>query len=154
MSEQRKRALEAKLTVKQREAALLCVERELAEDTESRMQVADIAEQIGYSRKELWKWRTQNKAFIEYVNLLCDDFLESKRVIVYRNLMKLIDPKGENAMPSVKGIDLYLRRHGLLTDKQVVETRGAGSSESTEDIAKSSEELDKCIKEADALSRG
>jgi len=147
LSEQRKRALEAKLTVKQREAALLCVERELAEDTDSRMTIAEIAERVGYSRKELWKWRTQNKAFIEYVNLLCDDFLESKRVVVYRNLMKLIDPKGENAMPSVKGIDLYLRRHGLLTDKQVVETREVGSSRSTDDIAKDIEELDELLAE-------
>lgn len=150
MSEQRKRALEAKLTAKQREAALLCVERELA-DTDSRMTFDEIAKTIGYSRKELYKWRTQNRAFIEYVNLLCDDFLDSKRAVVYRNLMKLIDPKGENAMPSVKGIDLYLRRHGLLTDKQVVETREVGSSRSTEDIAKDIEELDVLLGESTAI---
>lgn len=147
MSQTKKKALEAKLTAKQREAALLCVEREFAEDTESRMTFEEIADRIGYSSKELRKWRTQNKTFIEYVNLMCDDFLESKRAIVYRNLMKLIDPKGDNSMPSVKGIDLYLRRHGLLTDKTVVETKDIGSSRSTEDIAKDIEELDELLAE-------
>jgi hypothetical protein len=146
MSTARQKALEAKLTVKQREAALLCVERELAEDTESRLTYDEIADRIGYSRKELWKWRTQNKAFIEYVNLLCDDFLESKRAIVYRQLMKLI----EGSQPSVKGIDLYLRRHGLLTERQVVETKDGGSSRSNEDIAKDLEELDDLLTGDDA----
>lgn len=152
MSEQRKRALEAKLSVKQREAALLCVERELAEHTESRITYAEIADRVGYSRKELHKWRNQNRTFIDYVNLLCDDYLESKRAIVYRNLMKLIDPKGENMMPSVKGMDLYFRRHGLLTDKQVVETKASDSSRSTKDIAKDIEELDELLEDVGSSS--
>lgn len=138
MSDKRKRALEAKLTVKQREAALLCVERELAEDTETRLTYEDIAGRIGYSRMELYKWRTQNTSFIEYVNLLCDDFLTSKRAVVYRQLLKLI----EGPQPSVKGIDLYLRRHGLLTDKTVVETKDSGGSRSDADIEAELEELD------------
>lgn len=152
MSEQRKRALEAKLSVKQWEAALLCVERELAEHTELRITYAEIADRIGYSRKELHKWRNQNRTFIDYVNLLCDDYLEAKRAVVYRNLMKLIDPKAENAMPSVKGMDLYMRRYGLLTDRQVVETKDTDPSRSTKDITKDIEELDELLKEADSSS--
>lgn len=138
MSEARKKALEAKLSVKQREAALLCVERELAEDTETRITFDEIADIIGYSRKELWKWRSQNKTFIEYVNLLCDDFLRSKQARVYNRLMKLIDSE----QPSVKGIDLYFRRFGMLTDKQVVETKEHGGSRDNDDIAKELEDLD------------
>lgn len=140
MSEARKKALEARLEPRQREAALLCVERELS-DEKDRKSFDEIAAEVGVSRISLYKWRTQNKAFIDYVNLLCDDFLESKRAIVYRQLMKLI----EGAQPSVKALDLYMRRHGLLTDKQVVETKESGAARSNEDIAAELEELDEIL---------
>lgn len=137
MSNAKKRALEAKLDGRQKVAALACVEREFAE-TENRPGFDDIADEVGVSRKTLWQWRTQNKAFIEYVNLLADDFLESKRTLVYRQLMRLI----EGPQPSVKGIDLYLRRHGLLTERSVVETKEAGGSRDSADIASELAELD------------
>jgi hypothetical protein len=56
----------------------------------------------------------------------------------------------EGSQPSVKGIDLYLRRHGLLTERQVVETKDGGSSRSNEDIAKDLEELDDLLTGDDA----
>jgi len=145
--EKRKQELEAKLSGKQRQAALLCVERELAEDTPSRLTLEEIADKIGYTRKQLWQWRTQNRAFIDYVNLICDDFFDSKRVTVYRRLMGLIDPKNENVMPSVKAIDLYFRRCGLLVDRQIVENRNTADTTSTEDISADIKELDHLLEE-------
>lgn len=136
----KKSALEAKLTPKQREAALLVVERELSEVNERRT-FEDIAAELGMTREALWKWRTQNKDFIEYVNLLADEFLEAKRALVYRQLMKLI----EGPQPSVKAIDLYMRRHGLLTDKQVVETKEVGGTTNPADIERELEELDELL---------
>jgi len=136
--------LEAKLTVKQREAALLVVERELS-DINERPSFDEIADKIGTSRVTLWEWRTRNKAFIEYVNLMADDFLESKRALVYRQLMRLI----EGPQPSVKALDLYLRRHGLLTDRQLLETKDSGNNSNAADIQRELEELDELLAEDD-----
>ena len=112
-------------------------------DEVERKSFDEIAEEVGVSRQSLYKWRTQNKTFIEYTNLLADDFLESKRARVYRQLMKLID----GPQPSVKGIQLYLQRHGLLTERQLIETKDAGSSRDNEDIAKELAELDDILAE-------
>jgi Helix-turn-helix of insertion element transposase len=136
----RKKQLEAKLSIKQREAALLLVERELGDESRT---LDEIAQELGMSVRGLYKWRTQNKDFIDYVNLLADEFLESKRAVVYRQMMRLI----EGPQPSVKALDLYMRRHGLLTDKQVVETRDASAPQSNDDIAKELEELDELLAE-------
>lgn len=144
MSTAKQRALEAKLDGRKKRAALLCVEREFA-DGDDRKSFDEIAEEIGIARKTLWEWRTQDKTFIEYVNLLADDFLASKRALVYRQLMKLID----GPQPSVKGIDLYLRRHGLLTERSVVETKEVGAARSDEDIAKEIAELDDLLTEGE-----
>lgn len=140
MSESRKKALEARLDPRQRIAALLCVERELTDEVE-RKSFDEIAAEVGVSRQALYKWRTQNKTFIEYVNLLADDFLESKRARVYNRMMKLID----SDQPSVKALDLYMRRFGLLTDKSVVETKDSGPARTNEDIAQEIAELDDLI---------
>jgi hypothetical protein len=136
----RKKQLEAKLSIKQREAALLLVERELGDESRT---LDEIAKELGMSVRGLYKWRTQNKDFIDYVNLLADEFLESKRAVVYRQMMRLI----EGPQPSVKALDLYMRRHGLLTDKQVVETRDASAPQSNDEIAKELEELDELLAE-------
>lgn len=140
MTTAKKRALEARLDGRQKLAALMCVEREFSEE-ETRKGFDEIADEIGVSRKTLWEWRTQNKSFIEYVNLLADDFLDSKRTLVYRQLMKLI----EGSQPSVKALDLYLRRHGLLTERSVIETKESGSSRDTGDIAAEIAELDELL---------
>lgn len=138
----KKRRLEAELDVRKRKAALLLVENELNEEGTRRTQ-EEIASEIGISRKCLWQWKTQDSAFIDYTNMLADEFLDAKRTVVYRQLMKLI----ESSQPSVKAIDLFLRRHGLLTDKQVVETNEVAAEKSNEDIEKDIAELDKIINE-------
>lgn len=140
MSDARKKALEARLDPRQKIAALLVVEREMTDETE-RKSYDEIADEVGVSRQALYKWRTQNKTFIDYVNLLADDFLESKRARVYNRMMKLID----SDQPSVKALDLYMRRFGLLTDKSVVETKDGAGGRGNDDIAKELAELDEML---------
>lgn len=142
MSESRRKALEARLEERQKMAALLCVEREMTDEGE-RKSFEEIAEEVGVSRISLYKWRTQNKTFIEYANLITDSFLESKRARVYNRMLKLID----SDQPSVKALDLYMRRFGLLTDKSVVENVESGGGRGNDDIAKDIAELDEVLAE-------
>jgi hypothetical protein len=140
MSTQRQRKLESRLTLQQRNAALLCVERELGVPSNQKS-FAEIGAEIGVTERTWYNWRTGNKDFIAYVNLIADVFLESKRSIVYRKMMELIESK----QPSVKAMDLYLRRHGLLTDRQVVENTNSDSNKSNDDIEKEIAELDELL---------
>jgi hypothetical protein len=52
--------------------------------------------------------------------------------------MKLIG----GSQPSVKALDLYLRRFGLLTEKQITVTEEAGGSRSNADLESELAELD------------
>lgn len=144
MADKRKAALEAKLDGRQIKAALMCVEREFAAEDE-RKSFDEIADEIGVSRQSLYKWRTQNRAFIDYVNYVADDFLASERAYVYRQLMKSIG----GAQPSIKGIDLFFRRFGLITQQVAVETKEAGAAKSNDELAAEIEELDELLAETD-----
>jgi hypothetical protein len=138
-----KKELEARLSLQQRKAAFLLIENELEPDGGQTKSQDDLAEEIGCSRMTLYRWRTQNKTFIEYMNLLADDLLSSYRGRVYRRLMQSID----TSQPSIKAIDIYMKRHGLLTDKTVVET--TEYSRTNEDLAKEMDELDKILEDID-----
>lgn len=144
MSDKKKAALEARLDGRQMKAALLCVEREFAGE-EDRRTFDEIAAEVGVSRNTLYEWRTQNRAFIEYSNYVADEFLSSHRAFVYRQLMKTI----AGAQPSVKGIDLYFKRHGLITQQVAVETKDAGAARSNDELAQEIEELDELLAEDD-----
>ncbi|MGN7387734.1 phBC6A51 family helix-turn-helix protein [Sporosarcina sp. SAFN-015] len=136
----RMRELEAKLDARQRKAAYLLVENELRETGERRT-YEDISKEIGVTTQALWEWRTKNRNFIEYKNEIADDFLADKRDQVYAQLMKLIMA----SQPSVKAIDLFMRRHGLLTDRQITQQENAGEGRSTDDLAKELAELDELL---------
>ncbi|WP_339273746.1 phBC6A51 family helix-turn-helix protein [Paenibacillus sp. FSL W8-0426] len=138
----RKQALEARLEGRQIRAALMCVEREFAPEDE-RKGYDEIAEEVGVSRQSLHRWRTQNRAFIDYVNLIADEWLESERAYVYRQLMKTIS----GAQPSIKGIDLYFKRHGLITNQIAVETKDGSESRSNDDLTQDIAELDALLEE-------
>jgi hypothetical protein len=138
----RLKALEAKLDARKRKAAYLLVENELRDTGEKRTQ-EDIAEEIGVTYKCLWEWKTKDPVFIEYKNALADDFLSEKRAYVYGQLMKLIG----GSQPSVKALDLYLRRFGLLTEKQVITTEDNGGSRTNDDLASELAELDDLLKD-------
>jgi hypothetical protein len=140
----RLKELEAKLTEQQKKAALILVDNDLKSNKDpSKLTYEQIAEEIGVSYKTIWSWRTQNRNFIAYKNEISDDFLSDKRSMVYGQLLKLIG--GEQ--PSVKAIDLFMRRFGLLTEKQILVNEDASGSRSNDDLAKELEELDDLLKD-------
>jgi hypothetical protein len=139
MSNNKLKALEAKLTEQQKKAAYMLVENDLKSNKDPlKLTYEQIADEIGVSYKTIWSWRTQNRNFIAYKNEISDDFLSDKRSRVYGQLLKLI----EGEQPSVKAIDLFMRRFGLLTEKQITVTEDGSSLRSNEDLAKELEELD------------
>ncbi|WP_028560971.1 phBC6A51 family helix-turn-helix protein [Paenibacillus pinihumi] len=142
MSAAKRKQLESRLDGRQKIAALAVVERDFAPEDE-RKGFEEIAAEVGVSRNTLYEWRTQNKAFIDYANSLADDFLTGKRSLVYRKLMQLID----SSQPSVKAIDLFMKREGLITAQVAVETKDAGASRSNEELAAEIAEIDELLAE-------
>ena len=139
MSNNKLKALEAKLTEQQKKAAFMLVENDLKSNKDPlKLTYEQIAEEVGVSYKTIWSWRTQNRNFIAYKNEIADDFLSDKRSRVYGQLLKLI----EGEQPSVKAIDLFMRRFGLLTEKQITVNEDASGSRSNEDLKRELEELD------------
>jgi hypothetical protein len=142
MASRRLKLLESKLTPQQQKAAFLLVENDLRDNGEKRT-LEDIAEEVGVTYKTIWSWRKTNRNFIDYKNEIADDFLAEHRAGVYGQLMKLIN----GSQPSVKAIDLYLKRFGLLTEKQVTVTEDGSGSRSNEDLAKELEEIDELLED-------
>ncbi|MBX6361292.1 MAG: helix-turn-helix domain-containing protein [Acidobacterium ailaaui] len=139
MASKRFKELEAKLTPQQRKAALLLVQNDMTDKTDrTRKTMADIAAEVGISERQLYRWKHQNRIFIEYMNAIADDFLASYRANVYRQMMKLINAQ----QPSVKAMDLYFRRFGLLTDRHVTEVIGDNDDQSNEKIEEEIKELE------------
>jgi hypothetical protein len=144
VSNNKLKALEAKLTEQQKKAAYMLVENDLKSNKDPlKLTYEQIADEIGVSYKTIWSWRTQNRNFIAYKNEISDDFLSDKRSRVYGQLLKLI----EGEQPSVKAIDLFMRRFGLLTEKQIIATEDASGSRSNDDLQKELEELDDLLKD-------
>ena len=142
MANNKLKALEAKLTEQQKKAAFMLVENDLKSNKDPlKLTYEQIAEEVGVSYKTIWSWRTQNRNFIAYKNEIADDFLSDKRSRVYGQLLKLI----EGEQPSVKAIDLFMRRFGLLTEKQITVNEDAGGSRSNEDLAKELADLDELL---------
>jgi hypothetical protein len=135
----RLKELEAKLTEQQKRAAYILVENDLKPNKDAgKLTYEQIAEDIGVTYKTLWSWKTRNRNFIAYKNEISDDFLSDKRSRVYGQLLKLIEAE----QPSVKAIDLFMRRFGLLTEKTVVENIDGKSQRSDDDIKRQLEDLD------------
>ena len=131
----RKDQLKGRLTAQQQKAIYLLVENEMLPNAEQRTQ-EEIAQELGVERMTLYRWRTRNEEFIEFKNLVADDFLASDRDRVYGVLRKMIF----GSQPSVKAIDLYMKRFGLLTEKiEQINTEGKGTS--IEDLERQLDEL-------------
>lgn len=138
----RKKALEAKLDANQKKAVYLLIENELLPKKEQRTKEA-IAEEVGVTYKTLWQWSTRNKDFIEYKNVIADEYFEEHRNRVNAQLMKLIDSE----QPSVKAIDLYYRRFGLLTERKQIELDNGEGSRTNADLARELAELDELLED-------
>jgi hypothetical protein len=135
--------LEAKLTEQQKKAAFMLVENDIKQNKDdTKLTYEQIAAEVGISYKCLWEWRKKNRNFIAYKNEISDDFLTERRARVYGQLLKLIEAE----QPSVKAIDLFMRRFGLLTEKTVVENVDGNSSRNDDDIKRQLDELDDLLK--------
>ncbi|MDR4250718.1 phBC6A51 family helix-turn-helix protein [Bacillus pumilus] len=134
--------LEAQLSFEKRKAAQACALNEIMPEGGEKKTQEQLAEELGMSRMGLYRWRTQDSTFIEYMNLLADDMLSSHRSEVYGQLMKLI----KGPQPSVKAIDLFMKRYGLLTEKQII-TDNTTADESVDDIQNEADKLDALLKE-------
>ncbi|MCA6607445.1 MULTISPECIES: phBC6A51 family helix-turn-helix protein [Bacillus] len=134
--------LEAQLSFEKRKAAQACALNEIMPEGGEKKTQEQLAEELGMSRMGLYRWRTQDPTFIEYMNLLADDMLSSHRSEVYGQLMKLI----KGPQPSVKAIDLFMKRYGLLTEKQII-TDNTTTDESVDDIQNEADKLDALLKE-------
>lgn len=148
MSRQRN-VLEAQLTVQQRKAAQLLVANEwgelLSEDGRKKS-MQEVAEEIGIARSTLYEWKAQEH-FIDYVNYLTDINLRGMQSEVNVALMKAIRG-GNNGLPSVKAIDLYMRRWALLSDRTIVEDRredNASNRKTDEEIRRDIAELNELV---------
>ncbi|MDR9748823.1 phBC6A51 family helix-turn-helix protein [Paenibacillus taichungensis] len=148
MSRQRN-VLEAQLTVQQRKAAQLLVANEwgelLSEDGRKKS-MQELANEIGIARSTLYEWKAQEH-FIDYVNYLTDINLRGMQSEVNVALMKAIRG-GNNGLPSVKAIDLYMRRWALLSDRTIVEDRRdeiSSNRKTDEEIRKEIEELNELV---------
>lgn len=117
---------ETKFKPKQREAAILLVEREFAPKDE-RKTMQEIADELTMSRQGLHKWNTQDANFIAYKNYLASEIADTHLSLVYSKLIDVI--KDGNT----KGIELFLKRIGDLDTKSEVTLNDNRSDESFED---------------------
>ena len=144
----KKKKLAAKLKPHQRHAALLLVEKELGEniDRKNKKTMNEIGDEVGVSRQMLHYWKTQDPVFVKYMNILADEFLSSKQSMVYRKLEELIEKNG-----SVKAIELYLKMHNKLTERQELININSDGTQTDDDIAEDIAELNDLLGEDDGM---
>lgn len=121
MAKSKKELLAERLTPQQRLAAQTMVDNQfgLVSGDGSKLTNIELQERLDIGNDTFYKWR-RDSDFIAYMNALADEELDVNRSEVYGQLLKAIRG-GANGIPSIKALDLYLRRHGLLTDRTVVE---------------------------------
>ncbi|MNC55806.1 hypothetical protein D3C75_1053580 [compost metagenome] len=108
----------------------------------------ELADELGIARSTYFEWKSQEH-FAAYVNYLSERNLDAMRSEAYVQLMRLIRG-GANGTPSVKALDLFFRRYGLLTDRTVVEDM----REFAEARRKTDDEIRAEISELDAMING
>ncbi|WP_303984537.1 phBC6A51 family helix-turn-helix protein [Niallia circulans] len=137
-----KKKLEAKLSYEKRKAALACAMNEIMPEDGAKKTQAELAEELGMSRMGLYRWRTQDPVFIEYMGLLADEMLASHQAEVYGQLMRSI----RGRQPSMKAIEIYTKLIGKLADRQII-TDNTSDNQTIEDINALTNELDDLLKE-------
>jgi transcriptional regulator with XRE-family HTH domain len=134
----------SRLTAEQLKAANLIVENEFRLLTEdgSKLTQGEIASRVGVTRQTVWKYR-QNSNFNAYMAEVADEHLASHRAEVYDALLTMALGKKGNGLPSVKALDLYLRRFGLLTDRTVIENEDKEQAMKRKTDAEIADEIEK-----------
>jgi hypothetical protein len=89
------------------------------------------------TRQTVHRWKKQ-KAFIQYQNLIAQEFLASFETEVYAKLIHLV-----RTQESVKPIETYAKLRNLIKTTHVVET--VETVRSDDDIKKEMEELESLL---------
>ncbi|MGF0002904.1 phBC6A51 family helix-turn-helix protein [Bacillus altitudinis] len=137
-----KKKLEAKLSFEKRKAALACVANEIVPEDGTKKTQAELAEELGISRMGLYRWRTQDPVFIEYMGLIADEMLASHQAEAYGVLLRAMRGK----QPSMKAVELFTKLIGKLADRQII-TDNTSDNQTIEDINALTNELDDLLKE-------
>lgn len=103
-----------------------------------------IAEELGIDRATLYRWRTQNQAFIEFKKEVAKDYLSDAVGIFAKQLIRSME--GTNGVPSSKALDLYAKMMGFIKSEHSVEIT-QGGAKSDEQLAQEIAELEALINE-------
>ncbi|MBU5266285.1 phBC6A51 family helix-turn-helix protein [Virgibacillus proomii] len=118
---------ESKFKPKQREAAMLLVEREFA-DPKERKTKGEIADELKMTRQGLHKWETRDDNFIAYKNYLANKMMTSSLPMVFARILEGIDKEKNTKMT-----ELYLKRLGELDTKSELTLKDGRDGEQTLD---------------------
>lgn len=140
MAKSRRDTLAESLTVKQQQGAYLLIENEMAPTKEQRSQ-EDLAGELGVDRATLYRWRTQNQAFIEFKKEIARDYLSDAVGTFAKQLIRSME--GTNGAPSTKALDLYAKMMGFIKSEHSVEITQSG--------AKTNEQISQELAELDAM---
>lgn len=110
----------ATLTPQQMTACELLVENEFNRLTNTHKTKEEIANEVGVSRQSLHVWE-KLPAFATYMAAISDQRLATRRAFVDSQLLRLIEG-GNNGLPSVKAIEMYMKLQNRLSDKVEVTT--------------------------------
>ncbi|MFC7062748.1 phBC6A51 family helix-turn-helix protein [Halobacillus seohaensis] len=147
------------MTIKEYEAALndprkvkaanLLVNNDYATKAERRNQ-DEIAEDAGVTRQTLYNWRTEDVLFVKYMESLSEVRLAQYRSLADAQLINLIRGTSNNGTPSVKGLEMFYKLQGRLTERsevvQVGEDERKATPVSDEQIEKELSELQSKLK--------
>lgn len=140
MAKSRRDKLAESLSLKQQQAVYMLIENEMLHGKEQKP-LETIAEELGIDRATLYRWRTQNQAFIEFKKEVAKDYLSDAVGIFAKQLIRSME--GTNGVPSSKALDLYAKMMGFIKSEHSVEITQGG--------AKSDEQLAQEIAELEAL---
>lgn len=143
----RRDVLAEQLNVDQQKAAYLLLDNELRSETDPEyMTQTEIAEAVNVNRSTLYRWRTQNQAFIEFRKEVAKDYLGDAVNVFVDSLIKSM--RGTNGAPSMKALDLYAKHIGFIKpDNQVDVNIGGGRSD--EDLESELDKLSEQLAEID-----
>lgn len=143
MAKSRRDNLSESLTMQQQKAAYLLIENEMLPSSEQR-DLEDISKELGIDRTTLYRWRTQNQAFIEFKKEIAKDYLSDAVGIFAKQLIRSME--GTNGAPSTKALDLYAKMMGFIKSEHSVEIT-QGGAKTNEQITEELAKLDELLKE-------
>lgn len=144
----RRDILEEQLTTQQIRAVHLILNAEINPKEAEHKTQDEIADAVGVSRMSLYRWRTNNRAFIEYKKEVARDYL-SDEVGLFANAL-IRSMKGTNGTPSMKALDLFAKMMGFIQTTSQVDIN-VGGERSNDDILAELTSLQSQVKEIESV---